>query len=180
LRGLAFDASSQVRVHRSLRSNSVSSASPRAVHAISRKRCSSFASSDGSPAKGAASVITRSRWGTLFFRLPPSSASTHTTVEGAAACHLAPRGPVITPVIGTASPIGTSAIVRTFSPVRDQTSMSFGKSSRGTRRENGRLVRLTRKKRPSGDGAGSSIMPGLPIGVTLPLAGSIRASWLVR
>ena len=44
------------------------------------KRCSVFTTSRGSPVKGALSATRRSRFGTLFFRSPLSSASTHIRV----------------------------------------------------------------------------------------------------
>ena len=55
-----------------------------------------------------------------------------------------PRGPVMTPLIGTASAIGTSATARIFSPLRFQISTSCGNSFQVSSRENGRLTRRTR------------------------------------
>ena len=71
-----------VRTCREARSFSARTASPLSVYEIPPYRHSVLATSDGWPLNGGASARIRSRNGTLFFRSPPSSASTQSTVAG--------------------------------------------------------------------------------------------------
>ena len=86
---------------------------------------------------------------------------------------------MLTPPIGTPSPSGSSPILRTTSPRRFQTSMSFGNSPAVTRRENGRLIRDTSTYWPSGDIDAPAKMAGLPIGCLVP-AGATSSSCDVK
>ena len=89
-----------------------------------------FATSAGCPLNGAASDMMRSRCGTLFRMSPLSSASTQMSVGRLERRPSMARGPVMTPLTGTLSAIGTSATVRTFSPRRFHTSTSRGNCAR--------------------------------------------------
>ena len=50
----------------------------------------------------------------------------------------------------------------------------------GIKCENGRLILLTRKNSPLGDGVTLSKMDGRPSGVLRPVAISIVVNWLVK
>ena len=80
---------------------------PASVQARPLKRYSVFTNSAGSPLNGAASVLTRSRNGTVVLGSPPSSASAHASVAGSSGCQRKPRGPGSTPPLGTSSAIGS-------------------------------------------------------------------------
>ncbi len=67
------------------------------------KRCSVRASSVAGAENSALCVITLSRFGTVFFQSPPSSASAQMSVAGSVGRHSKSRGPVGTPAIGTRS-----------------------------------------------------------------------------
>ena len=114
------------RVQRRSRSNSsISTSAPDSSHWVPTKRSSDLNSSTGVPAIGF--CITRSRWGTFFFGLPPSSASAQIKVAGSVGRQLCARGPTITPSIGTCSARGTLASRSIGCPSTPHTSTSLGK-----------------------------------------------------
>ena len=170
---------SHVRVTRVARSDSASIATPFSVHETPPNRNSVFAYSAGSPANGALSESTLSRAGTFAFGSPPSSASAQSTVAGSTGFQRYDRGPRFTPPIGTPSLAGSSPILRATSPLRVQTSTSFGKPNAVTSRENGRLMRDTSMNCPSGDIEAAANIAGLPMGTVTP-AGVTVASWDVE
>src|SRR5712691_233521 len=143
-------------------------------------RHSVFATSAGCPENGAASDTTLSRNGTVFFRSPPSSASTQRTVDGWSARQWELRGPGSTPVSVVPSRDGRSAIFLASSPARLQISTSCAKPLIGTRCENGFFTLLTSTNWPLGDGVTLLKMPGRPMVVFAPVPVLTAASWLVK